>query len=330
MRKYGVLLGLLLVWVGSSAWAQTQDRYLRRLDGWYTKGRYEQVVRKSSIYTTKNPESPWGYAHTARAHLALASASQGRRQLRHLEEALQAWQAATRRGATESLMPQVAMELEYRMRELALLSYEDERSPDAKFYQERLSARALTVFRENEGPGEVTVLRAAANPAGLIDLNELPDWARNPQNPITFPAYVPLRDSLLAEAAKWQGTPYKWAGEKPSTGFDCSGFVLYVMRTQGYDFLHGTAYLKDLGWVISEAEAQPGDFVFFGYRDEQGNPHVNHMGMLYEVGEGQRKVIHSVSRGVVIDDLNEGNYWTKKILFFRNIVDVMEPPVASQ
>lgn len=83
--------------------------------------------------------------------------------------------------------------------------------------------------------------------------------------------------TLLNEAEKYLGYPYVWGGSNPSTSFDCSGFVSYVLTNSG---LVNTGRLSAQGLYnvctpVSSAEAKPGDLVFFvGTYDTPGVSHV--------------------------------------------------------
>ena len=83
--------------------------------------------------------------------------------------------------------------------------------------------------------------------------------------------------TLIAEAEKYLGYPYVWGGSNPSTSFDCSGFVSYVLTNSG---LVNTGRLGARGLYnvcspVSSADAKPGDLVFFvGTYDTPGVSHV--------------------------------------------------------
>ena len=81
---------------------------------------------------------------------------------------------------------------------------------------------------------------------------------------------------IYAEAKKYVGTPYVWGGSSPDTGFDCSGYVRWVYNQNGYNVGRTTANgLWNKCQHISEAEAKPGDLVFFeGTYDTSGKSHV--------------------------------------------------------
>ena len=105
------------------------------------------------------------------------------------------------------------------------------------------------------------------------------DGSNTPGIDYTVPAEA-LTDSEFAviyeEAKKYVGTPYVWGGSTPETGFDCSGYVCWVYNQAGYDVGRTTANgLWQKSQHISEAEAKPGDLVFFkGTYDTPGMSHV--------------------------------------------------------
>ena len=82
--------------------------------------------------------------------------------------------------------------------------------------------------------------------------------------------------AIYEEAKKYVGTSYVWGGSTPETGFDCSGYVCWVYNQNGYDVGRTTANgLWNKSQHISEAEAKPGDLVFFkGTYDTPGMSHV--------------------------------------------------------
>ena len=82
--------------------------------------------------------------------------------------------------------------------------------------------------------------------------------------------------AIYKEAQKYVDTPYVWGGSTPETGFDCSGYVCWVYNQNGYDVGRTTANgLWQKSQHISEAEAKPGDLVFFeGTYDTPGKSHV--------------------------------------------------------
>ena len=118
--------------------------------------------------------------------------------------------------------------------------------------------------------------------------------------------------AIYKEAQKYVGTPYVWGGSTPETGFDCSGYVCWVYNQNGYDVGRTTANgLWQKSQHISEAEAKPGDLVFFeGTYDTPGKSHVG----IY-LGNGMM-----VSAGDPIKYANiHSSYWQKYLSGFGRL-----------
>jgi len=83
--------------------------------------------------------------------------------------------------------------------------------------------------------------------------------------------------AMIEEAEKYMGFPYVWGGSSPSTSFDCSGFVSYVLTNSGVCNTGrlGAQGLYNISTPVSSANVQPGDLVFFtGTYDTPGVSHV--------------------------------------------------------
>ena len=118
--------------------------------------------------------------------------------------------------------------------------------------------------------------------------------------------------AIYKEAQKYVGTPYVWGGSTPETGFDCSGYVCWVYNQNGCDVGRTTANgLWNKSQHISEAEAKPGDLVFFeGTYDTPGKSHVG----IY-LGNGMM-----VSAGDPIKYANiHSSYWQKYLSGFGRL-----------
>jgi cell wall-associated NlpC family hydrolase len=117
--------------------------------------------------------------------------------------------------------------------------------------------------------------------------------------PVASPAFEPTPAAPMAAdasrgaqvvsiAMRYLGVPYKWGGASPSTGFDCSGFTMYVFAQIGVSLPHYAAAQYALGRDVPKSDLQPGDLVFF-----RG---LGHMGMY--IGGGN--FIHSPRTGDVV------------------------------
>jgi cell wall-associated NlpC family hydrolase len=106
------------------------------------------------------------------------------------------------------------------------------------------------------------------------------------------------------------GTPYRYGGNTPDTGFDCSGLIGHVYQTSAAVVAPRTvSLLKNWGVPISGDRVRSGDLVLFALRDEP-----NHAGIY--VGNG--RFVHAPSTGgeVRLDSLNS-KYWAAQNVTFR-------------
>ena len=116
---------------------------------------------------------------------------------------------------------------------------------------------------------------------------------------------------IVDTAMKHLGTRYSYGGASPS-GFDCSGFTMYVYSQHGYSLPHTATgqWQSGLGSrVYSIGELQPGDLVFFNDPSRNAGKACSHAGIYISSGQ----FIHSSSsksNGVIISDLTSGYYNT--------------------
>jgi cell wall-associated NlpC family hydrolase len=127
------------------------------------------------------------------------------------------------------------------------------------------------------------------------------------------PAGEGVRD-VLHRALALLGTPYRWGGTSPDSGFDCSGLVGYVFRNAlGIELPRVSREMAKTGQLVSDRSAlAAGDLVFFGKRGKI----VDHVGIY--VGNG--KFVHAprTGRDVTVSNLDSG-YWSEKFLQARRV-----------
>ena len=107
-------------------------------------------------------------------------------------------------------------------------------------------------------------------------------------------------------ASRYAGTPYVWGGES-RYGFDCSGFIIRVMRDLGYKALpHSAAEQFKYGRPIAQGLLKPGDIVFFANTYKPG---ISHVGIYI----GKRRFIHAAStrQGTIVSSLDASPYRQK-------------------
>lgn len=120
---------------------------------------------------------------------------------------------------------------------------------------------------------------------------------------------------VLFEAFSHVGTPYRYGGSSPSTGFDCSGLIHYVYnKAAGVALPRTTSGLYSLKSNHPQTPLQPGDLLLFA----TGGRKVDHAGIY--VGDG--RFLHAPSSGgkVRVDSLHAG-YWQRSYLGSRRVLD---------
>lgn len=125
-------------------------------------------------------------------------------------------------------------------------------------------------------------------------------------------------DQIINYAKKFLGTPYRSAGMTPS-GFDCSGFIYYVMGNFGLTLTHSSYGMAEFGKTVKLSEIRPGDLMFFK-GSSVNSSRVGHVALVVEVGPNSIKFIHSsTSRGVVIDNFVGSKYYVPRYITTKRL-----------
>ena len=119
--------------------------------------------------------------------------------------------------------------------------------------------------------------------------------ATTPEGSAVAPPNV--HGGVVGIAMRYVGVPYRWGGASPS-GFDCSGFVMYVFSQIGVSLPHSSYAMMGMGTPVSIGQLQPGDLVFF-----TGG---SHMGIY--IGGGQ--FIHAPHTGDVVKISSMSGYYS--------------------
>lgn len=159
-------------------------------------------------------------------------------------------------------------------------------------YENRDSANSPKYYRRGKAIGSLPGNSAAASPS----------------------APTVSGSQILAEAQKYLGTPYRYGGASPS-GFDCSGFVYYVLKQLGFSPYRTPADQMQQGSPVEKANLKTGDLVFFS---NTGGRSITHVGIY--AGGGQ--FIHAPnSRSTVsYSDLTTG-YWSNTYYGARRVAN---------
>ncbi|MGF6778743.1 C40 family peptidase [Paraburkholderia sp. GAS334] len=118
---------------------------------------------------------------------------------------------------------------------------------------------------------------------------------------------------VVVGALNMIGVRYRWGGNTPDSGLDCSGFVRYVFQdTLGMALPRRAEEMSRVGEKVRMSELKPGDLVFFNTMRRAAS----HVGIYI----GDNKFVHSPSTGstIRVDDLDDG-YWEKRFTGARRI-----------
>lgn len=150
-----------------------------------------------------------------------------------------------------------------------------------------------------------------------------PPPAPTPVSRVQLDTHSQAADDVLFRAIGLVGTPYRYGGNTPDSGFDCSGLINFVYRdVMGIRLPRSTREMITLNAPsISQSALQPGDLVFFA---TAGGKQVSHAGIY--VGEG--RFVHAPSTGgtVRLDSLST-RYWQRSYLDAKRVL--VTPNLAS-
>lgn len=139
-------------------------------------------------------------------------------------------------------------------------------------------------------------------------------------------------DDMVVVALSLIGTPYKYGGTSPETGFDCSGLVQYILGLSSPITLPRTAdemYHMGSGRIIKLNELKAGDLLFFRIGKSKK---VNHVAVYI----GEDRFVHAPARGAVVrvDKLGD-DYWQRYFLAAKRVlpeddVIAVDNPTSTQ
>ena len=139
--------------------------------------------------------------------------------------------------------------------------------------------------------------------------------SEDPQSSDGKPTDEDIGDAIVDYAMQLNGSSYLMGGTDPSTGFDCSGLVYYVLNKTGHDTKARTSTeLYHTSTIIDDKELMPGDLVFF--TGTYGKAEVTHVGIF--IGDGRMIHAGDESSGVCIADLSS-DYWVSHFLAYGRI-----------
>ena len=165
------------------------------------------------------------------------------------------------------------------------------------------------VVRQNPLPPMISLPKPRVAPAAITQS------IRRNHNPMKGPYMLsPARHRVMDAAYASLGIPYKYGGNNPARGLDCSSLMQFILkRSTGMKLPRTAASQRDKSRTIAFQELQPGDLLFFKI-----NSRTNHVGIY--IGHG--KFIHASSsnRKAVISSM-ELTYWKKRFVKFGSYLN---------
>ena len=127
-------------------------------------------------------------------------------------------------------------------------------------------------------------------------------------------SYVDRASELALQALSLIGIKYKWGGDDPANGLDCSGLVSHVFsEVAGIVLPRDSRSMSKAGAAVDKNELQPGDLVFFNTRKRP----FSHVGIYI----GEDRFVHAPRHGreVEVSELRDG-YWKKRFNGARRLL----------
>lgn len=129
-----------------------------------------------------------------------------------------------------------------------------------------------------------------------------------------------IKRELTHNASKYIGSSYRYGSCDPKNGFDCSGLVYHVAKSQEINLPRSSSLMATAGTHIPWKKAEPGDLIFFGDQNR-----IHHVGIVEKNKGNEMWIIHSSSsNGVLREDILLSDYWRKRVLFAIDITTLKD------
>jgi len=218
---------------------------------------------------------------------------------------------------------------------MPLAAFSDRMSVLAAPFAKRRSAYAstlalaclLTLAACSSGPTERNGSLASRNNAGERGYRTKLDGWGPKAPPSGFPKFIDHSvgtEEVSMQAMGLVGVPYQWGGNTPTTGFDCSGLVRYVVaRAADIILPRTTGQMSKMGVSVSPSEIAPGDLIFFN--TDGGRPY-SHVGIYV----GDYRFVNAPSTGGTVRiDYVTNPYWAKHFDGIRRVAGLDTTPILD-
>lgn len=126
-----------------------------------------------------------------------------------------------------------------------------------------------------------------------------------------------VRAEMLAYARQYLGMRYRYGGTSPERGFDCSGLTNYVMGLFNVQIGRSSRDQANAGRSVALKDVKSGDIILFKRSRRRA---ISHVAMVVSNTQDGIRIIHSTSRGIVIDNLSKSKYWLPKVCAARDVL----------
>lgn len=130
-------------------------------------------------------------------------------------------------------------------------------------------------------------------------------------------------NSLVEFAKSYEGTPYKFGGNTPETGFDCSGFIVYVFNHFNISLPRTSEGQFNYGVPVDASDLQPGDLLFF---KDTYKPGISHAGIY--LGNNEFISAENETRGVAKAKLFSHPYWEPRFVGAKRMIGSAPAPAV--
>ena len=129
-------------------------------------------------------------------------------------------------------------------------------------------------------------------------------------------------DSIIELGLKFLNKPYRYKGPNNIT-MDCSGYLTYIFGENSFSLPHSSASMAQLTNKIDKSDLKTGDLAFFTGRNAKSK-RVGHVGLIVDVSENCIQMMHSCSRGIIIEDISKSDYYKNRLVKYGRLQNLEE------
>ncbi|HOG19903.1 MAG TPA: C40 family peptidase [Salinivirgaceae bacterium] len=307
-QPFFVLFTLLLL----CSQATFGQRYIKKLDRWNNKQKYEKLSRRAPRLIKKNPNDTRIYYYAAYSEMKLSEKSSNREKgYKHLLNGIKFYNIFQAK-VSETEIPAELKDGLHSLSKDYYKYFEDLENSSSIMVLDGILANTFNDTTESYR-SSLASKKIKSEPSE----DKLVKHKKKPAHK--------YREEVVSEAIKHKGKPYKYAANGPDR-FDCSGFVQYVyLQATGYKLPHSASAQSKLGKDIQQNRVMPGDLIFFG---NPATKNINHVGIIIETsGNEVSSVIHSTNSGITIDSSESASWkkhWQSIIVKFVTLEELID------